>query len=87
MYLLYPGLASLENGECPTGCPRSVSWGVKSCYVRFGLFVPNYLTGVPVNYVDKLSALSTGICPRRQMTQPINELAVTRIAICSKMFD
>ena len=55
MYLLYPGLTSLENGECPTGCLRSVSWGVKSCYVLFGLFVSNYLTGVPVNYVDKLS--------------------------------
>ena len=65
MYLLYPGLTSLENGECPTGCLRSVSWGVKSCYVLFGLFVSNYLTGVPVNYVDKLSVLSTFICPRR----------------------
>ena len=35
--------------------PGQLAGGVKSCYVLFGLFVSNYLTGVPVNYVDKLS--------------------------------
>ena len=32
MYLLYPGLTSLENGECPTGCPRSVIHYVSIAY-------------------------------------------------------
>ena len=44
--------------------PGQLAGGVKSCYVLFGLFVSNYLTGVPVNYVDKLSALSTSIFVR-----------------------
>ena len=35
------------------------SWGYKSCYVVFELFVSKYLSGVPVNYLDKLSVLST----------------------------
>ena len=36
------------------------SWGFWSCYAVFELlFVSKYLSGVPVNQLDKLSALST----------------------------
>ena len=40
-----------------------------------------------MNYVDKLSARSTGICPRCYITQPITEHATRHMAIGSKMFD
>ena len=41
-----------------------VSWVFKR-YVLFRLLVSNYLTGVPVNYLDKLSAFCTVDKPDR----------------------
>ena len=58
----WPSLVQILGHACkqPTAWLPPASWGFESCYVVFELlFVSKYLSVVPVNQQDKLSALST----------------------------